>query len=1609
MENPVNKNILNQLCHYIEEKSSADSVEVLKDFARQYYQNVPFDDLEHIAIEDLYGAMLSHWNLALQRQPDELKIHIYNPTLEDHSWQSPHTIIEIVIQDMPFLLQSVSMEINRQGLTNHLVIHPVFNVVRNEQGELLRLAADDEAASRESFLHFEIDRQTDVARHAYLKQRLSAILRDVAAATEDWTLCVEKMQTIIQELSQKGNVDPEEIAFLQWLQDNHFVFLGYREYQLQEQPPSSRLFIPVVETGLGILRDSIAEPVAGAQNAISAEAFKKINGPNTLIITKATSRSTVHRPVFMDYIGVKQFNTEGQLVGEKRFLGLYNSSAYLTELKDIPLVRNKIKNVIQRFAFRQGSHQSRALLFVLQTLPRDEVLQADEDSLYHYVYGVLQLQERQHVKVFLRQDLYGHFVSLLVFVPRERYHTTSRKKIQQILNEVFQAKHIDFSVQLSESILARVHFIIHTDIDEEIAVDVREIEQKIVNVLSEWIDSLKQELVSYYGEARANALYESYKEAFSAAYRDEVSVRTAILDIEKLESLLSQDLEAKSLLYSPLTANKHKSLRFKIFSRGQVSLSKSLPMLENMGVRVCDERPYEIRKKDDPKSLWIHDFGLIIDKDLSALNLENLKARFQDAFEQCWIGRVENDGFNQLVLKASVSWQQVNILRCFYLYLRQIGITFSQSYIEKTLADNPDVVRLLIQFFNQRFDPSLEIDANSDEALIETINAAIDTVQSLDEDRILRRYLNLLLAAVRTNYFCNPLDEQGIPYFSIKFDSNKVQDIPKPVPYVEVFVYSPRVEGIHLRGGPIARGGLRWSDRREDFRTEILGLMKAQMTKNAVIVPTGAKGGFVVKKLDALIARQQREQEVVQCYQIFIRGLLDLTDNLRDGTAIKPENVNCYDGDDTYLVVAADKGTARFSDYANALSLEYRFWLGDAFASGGSVGYDHKKMGITARGAWESVKHHFTHLNIDYANKPFTVVGIGGMVGDVFGNGMLLSDKIQLLAAFDHAHIFLDPDPDPALSFQERKRLFELPAAKWSDYDVSILSKGGGVYSRQSKSIRLSPRMMERLNIIKNELTPNELIQCILRAPVDLLWNGGIGTYVKAQHESHLDVGDRSNDAVRINGCELRCKVVAEGGNLGLTQAGRIEYAKQGGKINTDSIDNSAGVDCSDHEVNIKILLNTLVMQGDLTEKQRRDILLSMTDDVAKLVLNNNILQNQAICTIEQTAKNDMQGVQWVIEILEQKAHLDRQLEVIPDNDELRQRISQEQGLYRPEISVLLAYCKQMLKQQFAKALVTVDEPLFQQELQDYFPQTLQNRYRTEIQQHYLAQNIVVNCLINALVNRMGIVFPYRVLEQSNVSITSVVSVYKRVCYIFSVDVLWQEIEALQTQLSGELSETLFAYLRRLIERSMYWFLAQTSETQSAETLELYYQGIQTLKTVMPTLQNEQLNKTIDQQVEGLIEKGVPAVLALEVVSTEVLYLCLDVVWLHKKSQKPLEECAQVFFTLIESLDLLWLREEIFKLPQKSLWQALARRTAREEFSSIISALSLSVLQQPGLSVKDRMENWYQCFNQAVERYRQLVALVKSEESIDLEKITVLLKELQDIAGLWQASEQKLI
>jgi len=1598
MVNKANKKLLTDLFSYIRKKLQKEQAELLVEFARQYYQSVIFNESYRIVIEDLYGAVLSHWNLALEFSSDQ-KIKVYNPTLEEHGWQSKHTIIEVVVNDMPFLLQSISMEVNRQGFTNHLVIHPVYSIERDSKGKFLSFADSDSTkkdVSTECLMHLEIDRQSDPAVMGVLQTSLNRVLIDVRATTEDWKTCLTKMQNVIAELKQSDVLKEQcsdEVEFLQWLHDNHFVFLAYREYEIIKHEDEFG-FRAIPGTGLGILRDSIVQVPDDHVIPIAEQAFKVINTKQPLMITKATSKATVHRPVFMDYIGIKQYNDSGEVIGEKRFLGLYSSTAYFCLLNEIPMISTKIQKLQKRFSFKQGSHRARTLAFTLQSLPRDEVFQASFDSLLDFTEGMMQLQQSQRVRVFIRHDVYGYFASLLVFVPRDRYNTETRQKIESILVDIFKAKNVEFSVQLSESILARLHFIIHSAKGCCVEYDAAEIEEQIIEALADWNDELQEELHNYHGEAKGYQLFNNYYEGFSAAYREDISSRTALLDIEKVEYLIANNSEAESLLYSPLTASAKKTLRFKLFSKGQATLSKSLPMLENMGVKVCDERPYEIIKKGCSDVFWMHDFSLMLDVEINLLNLKNLQPCFEETFEQCWFGKIENDGFNQLVLRAGISWQEVNVFRAYFFYLRQIGMAFSQLYVETVLANNPDVVRLLTHYFIQRFDPSLKQQENSSRELYKTLEQAIDQVKSLDEDKILRRYLNLIQAAVRTNYFKTPLDSEGTPYFSTKFDSSKIIDIPSPVPYFEIFVYSPRVEGIHLRGGPVARGGLRWSDRPEDFRTEVLGLMKAQMTKNAVIVPTGAKGGFIVKRLQELQSFEEKSKEVIACYQVLIQGLLDLTDNRVSGEIVKPDACICYDEDDSYLVVAADKGTATFSDYANAISIQYGFWLGDAFASGGSVGYDHKMMGITARGAWESVKHHFNRLGVNHLEKPFTVVGIGGMVGDVFGNGMLLSKQIKLIGAFDHEYIFLDPDPDPEQSFKERQRLFLLAKSKWSDYDKAVISKGGGVFSRTLKSIPLTAQVQKRLNIHSERVTPHELIKLLLSAPVDLLWNGGIGTYVKSTQEQNPDVGDRANDTVRINGRELRCKLVGEGGNLGFTQAGRIEYAVHGGLINTDSIDNSAGVDCSDHEVNIKILVNSLVVQSDLTEKQRNKLLESMTERVGELVLKHNYYQNRAITMIELSSIKKLNDVQWLIEILEKSGHLDRSLESIPENDELQERFQQGLGLARPEISVLLAYSKQVLKQKLLLELDALDEMLFQQELMGYFPDQLQENFPEEIKKHCLAQEIVANGLVNSFVNRMGMVLAFRLIEATGCSIVSIFKVYTQVCSTFAIADLWTELESPEVSLDGTAEADMLEGIGQTVERAMHWFLSQDQESVD---VEVYVKGIAKLKVGLSSFLSESANKEINNKINRCIKKGVPDKLALKVVTLDALYLCLNVIWLNQQTKSSLQSCAQIFFELMAELDLLWIRNKINSLPDKTVWESLARRTAREEFNSVCCYLALAALQEKAGSSEGKVSIWLNASEKPITRYRKLLALVHSDEDIELEKITVLLKELRGL------------
>lgn len=1578
--------MLATLEQYIRREVKDISVEQLILFAQHYFSFSAFDEIANTSIEDLYGAVLSHWNLLLNLPHGKEKIHLYNPNIEEHGWQSPHTVIEVVLPDRAFILQSITMEINRHGLINQLVFHPVYWVRRDKSGKLQTISkTETKGATQESVLHIEINRQSNLELIEQLKVNLQNVLCDVCAVTGDWSKCVDKMESAITALTQqKKPQSKESIEFLQWLKNGHFVFLGYREYCISQQDEVNG-FSVIEQSGLGILRDSIAQIPEANFLPISEDAYQLLNNNNPLLITKATSKATVHRSVFMDYIGIKQYDATGLVSGELRFLGLYAASAYICELKTIPLVRRKMQSLLQQSGFANSSHTGRALLFIINSLPRDELFQASLEALSDCVTGVLQLQQRQRVRVFVRHEVYSHFVSLLVFVPRERYNTNSRIKIQQILLDIFKGSDLDFSVKLSESILARIHFIIHSTLKCRIDYAVKEIEQRIINALSNWQDELETELYLQYGEAVANNYLQAYQHGFSAAYKEAVSARTALLDLKRLEQIERDKLSVLGFLYSPLIASGQKQLYFKLYCFGKLALlSRSLPMLENMGVKVCSENPYEINKHGQNQSFWIHDFGLAYEH-VDQLNLKILKPRFQTAFEQCWMGRVENDGFNALVISASLSWQDINILRALYFYLRQIGIAFSQSYVQLTLVHNANIASLLVQLFYQRFNTHpIRVEDNSQTVL--AIEQQIDQVASLDEDRILRRYLNLILATERTNFFKDSVDEQGIPYLSIKFNSAKVDEIPSPVPCCEIFVYSPRMEGIHLRGGLVARGGLRWSDRREDFRTEVLGLMKAQMTKNSVIIPTGAKGGFVVK---TACTKEKIAEEGIACYQLLIRGLLDITDNYVDNHVLKPEHVHCYDADDPYLVVAADKGTASFSDHANALSLNYNYWLGDAFASGGSVGYDHKKMGITARGAWVSVQHHFATLDIDILKNAFTVIGIGGMAGDVFGNGMLLSDKIKLLAAFDHHFIFLDPNPNPQVSFKERKRLFKMRLSKWTDYNPSLISKGGGVYSRQDKTVVLSHEVKQALGLSHAQLTPNELIKAILSAPVDLLWNGGIGTYIKAETELNSDVNDRANDTSRINAKQLRCKVVGEGGNLGFTQLGRIEYALNHGNINTDSVDNSAGVDCSDHEVNIKILLKSLVLQGDLTTKQKDKLLESMTEQIADLVLSNNDQQNQAISMIQKESLIELHGLKQLISTLEIKANLDCTLEKLPNHKILQTRKIACKGMTRPEISVLLAYTKQLLKKDLLIKSKCINPSLYQQSLLNYFPTQLQIAYTEQIQQHRLGKEIVVNQLINSLVNKLGIVFPHRFMQELNCTVAELVNTYHLVCRVFGIDAIWKMQNELDGTISAEVQEDIKSRIRQWVRRTMYWFMR--NELQAEEVTEHYVASIEELTEALPGLVTQSTQKIIDQQVNALMQAGVSVALALKIAQSDALSACLNAIKVHKKSEYSLPEIVKVLFYQANMLNLDWLRKQILLLPKETTWEALSRRAVIDEYSQISCVLLQRVLAEKEHGITAKLEAWQRKNNATFELYMALVHSAEADDSVQLEKIVVIL------------------
>ncbi len=1610
-------NILSQVLEHIHKKFTAKEAKLICEFARQFYGNVSRHDLESKSVLDLYGAILSQWSIIKKRQPGESKVHIYNPHFEQHGWQSTHTIVEINHDDMPFLVDSLRMEIVRMGFTTHHIIHyGGLKVKRNKVGEAVDIlpfnTSETKGVVSEAPIYMEIDRQTQQEVLQKIEENLQIILQDVRAAVEDWSKMRGKMRETLAMLDNENkHLKEDEVseakAFLKWMENDNFTFLGYRYYSVVSDNGEKALNLDEA-SGLGVLRDSSKSRVFRSFSELPPEAKKQALSKNVLIISKTNTRSTVHRPVYTDYIGVKVFDDAGELVGEHRFIGLYTSSAYNSNPKNIPFVRHKVALILKESNLSATGHAGKALLNVLETLPRDDLFQAPTHELYELALGIVHLQERKKIRLFVRKDIYGRFISCLVYVPRESFTTQLAQRMEAELLKSFKGLEISYTTRFSDSVLARIHFVIRVDPKEPIEYSITQLENKLAEIGRGWSDELREYLLDYYGEERANHLFSKYARAFPAGYLETFTPRTAIYDIEHIEALCDE-LPLSMAFYRPLDEAVG-SVRFKLFRPNEsIPLSDALPIFENMGLRVIGERPYKISLSNG-ETAWINDFSVIACPGV-AFEIEAIKDIFQEAFFHVWMAHAEDDSFNELVLTSRLDWREISILRAYTKYLRQTGFTYSQNYIEDTVTKYPVLARMLVHMFLLRFEPNMPVDEDAVGSLEVKIKKELDSIAVLDEDKIMRRFLDLISATLRTNYFQKDAQKQHKEYLSFKLDPNKIPELPLPLPMYEIFVYSPKLEGVHLRSSKVARGGLRWSDRREDFRTEILGLMKAQNVKNAVIVPSGAKGGFVCKELPVNGTREEIMEEVVHCYRIFIKGLLDITDNFVDGEAISPLNVKCYDESDPYLVVAADKGTATFSDIANSISREYNFWLDDAFASGGSTGYDHKKMGITARGAWESVKRHFRELGHDIQSSDFTVVGIGDMSGDVFGNGMLLSKHIKLVAAFNHMHIFIDPSPDPKVSYEERKRLFELPRSSWEDYNADLISKGGGIYRRTAKAIKLTPEVKELLNIKKDFIVPNELIRCILTARIDLLWNGGIGTYVKAKSEEHVSAGDRTNDALRVNGSQLRCRVVGEGGNLGLTQLGRIEYALKGGLIYTDFIDNSAGVDCSDHEVNIKILLNTVVSNGDMTEKQRNKLLAEMTDEVGELVLKNNYQQTQAISLTAERANKTVDLHNRIIEEMAHKNQINTELEFLPNSQVLMERKAKGKGLTRPELAILFAYNKSLLKADILNSEVPED-PHLTETLVRAFPQPLQEKYSEQMQSHRLSREITATILSNALINEMGFTFVTLLQSETGAPVSAIVRAYSIIRRTFNWAKLRRDIEKLDYKIPNALQAEMLYNVSRLIRRSTRWMLRnRRMHLDIKDTTEHFQPSVQILFKSIDKLIVGKEKERYQEVRKKYMEAGVPAILAGQIASVRPMISALDIIESANLEGFSLEEVAETYFHVGEHLELCWFRDAINSQNIDNRWEALAKEACRDDLDWQQRGLTIAILSANAneKSLEKKMSNWLLVHNHLIERWKNMLSNLRSTSSTNFVMFTVAVRELMDLtqASRFQPKKKK--
>lgn len=1575
---------------------------LLDHFMQSYYRTLHHETLNEISSIDLAGMALHHFTLLKAYDGNMPQLKIINPNAEEQHFHSSHTVIQMAAYDRPFLVDTLLMSLEERGINVHRTYNTIISVKKDDDGNITQIdSAAESATSHMSLIHCEIAYQ-DNQDIAELQQVLLEKIDTLDTVVGDWQQMHDRLTEIKAELAKKPLPEifysQQEIqAFLDWILDDNFIFLGYREYRLEDSSDDLNLYT-IGNSGLGLLRGATEDTLSESFSQLPKALKQLLTGPRVLTLSKSSRVSPIHRPVYMDFLGIHKFDDDGNLIGEYRFIGLLTSQAYQLTVNNIPLLREKANKIMAMTVLPRDGHAYHKMTHVINTLPRDDLFQASVEELYPMVTGISQLQDKKSLRLFSRTDHYQRFVSCLVYIPRDKFNTELRIKVQNVLKEAYGGTSSGFTTEFNESDHARVHVHVRTVPGQVKNVITSELEEELTTLMQSWSDHFQQMLLDNVGEQQANALMRRFLPHMPAAYQERFDARTAVEDTKRLERLLNLTDDQRMIwhLYQS-TGDASNQLHLKLYGHQQpVILSKVLPVLENFGVSVISAQTYEFDLPEEP--IWMQEYELTLEH-VDAVDMQIVREQFEESLQQIWAGKVESDPFNELVLITKLDTYEVVILRALSRYMQQAKAPFSSTYIQQTIVKYEAISVSLVNLFDAKMNPkySEEIRQDKTKQIQEKLTAALVDVDSLDEDRILRWYLDLINAMVRTNYYQVDSEGERKDRLSFKFLAADIPNLPKPKPMFEIFVYSPRVEAVHLRGGKVARGGLRWSDRMEDFRTEVLGLVKAQMVKNAVIVPVGSKGGFIVKTKSMADGRDAFQAEGIACYQTFLRGMLDVTDNIVDGVIVPPANTVRHDEDDPYLVVAADKGTASFSDIANALASEYNFWLDDAFASGGSVGYDHKAMGITARGGWESVKRHFRMLGKDIQNRDdFTVVGIGDMSGDVFGNGMLLSVHTKLVAAFNHLHIFIDPNPDTKASFAERERLFHMPRSTWDDYEKPLISQGGGVFSRTDKTIAITAEMKELFDIDADSLAPNDFISALLSAPVDLLWNGGIGTYVKSVNESHADVGDRANDAVRINGHELRAAVVGEGGNLGFTQQGRIEYAQTGGRIYTDAIDNSGGVNCSDHEVNIKILLGKVVEQGDMTLKQRNELLESMTDTVAELVLRQNYLQPQAIELSHIRADANLSDHQRFIHLLEGEGRLVRAIEYMPSDEEIGKRQKANTGLTNPELAIVMAYGKMWVYDNLLLSDLP-DAPYFINELRKYFPDELVGRFFDEMREHRLHREIISTYLTNSVVNRLGIEALFRLYEETGQTLATIIRAYAITREVFDVKSVWQLLESLDNKVDAKVLLKLELRLRDALESGVVWFInAFGQDLQVADMIERFSASVMQL-TKSGGFIEQQFAQYLQDDTAGLSADGLEDNDAALFAILPYHVDALDAALLAEKYERSVDEIASLYFEAYQELQFDWMMDNIATLPQQGYWDRRARHALVNELSRALRLLMNAVLSQP---------NAGQAFSEWKARHETALKSVNSEmykldenddSVIGLSTLSVMMSELSSL------------